>query len=335
MTWWGVPVPIESSDVIVVRDLVKRYGRTLALAGVSLDVARGERYAILGPNGAGKTTLIHILCTILMADEGEAIVDGCDVRRQPRRARSRIGVVFQESSLDTRLTARENLEFHGRVFGVPRGLRRRRIDELLELVELTDWQHHLVRSLSKGMQRRLEIARALVHDATLLVLDEPTVGLDAQTRHRMWSHLSELQRQRDLTILVTTHYIDEVDHCDRVCIVDHGEVLTVGTPSELKARHGRSAAHVVARDEATAAALAQGTPGAHRRGLDVTVPLVSEGDAARLLGEHGAGLTAYTLVQPSLETVFLELTGRALRDAPAAARERMLTGPRAGGEPVR
>jgi ABC-type Na+ transport system ATPase subunit NatA len=184
----------ETTNLVEVRDLTKRYGRTLAIDGISLDIAKGERYAILGPNGAGKTTLIHVLCTIHRADSGTAVVDGFEVHKQPRLARRRIGVVFQEPSVDTRLTVEENLEFHGRVYGVPGKLRRQRIKELLELVELSDWRGHLVRALSKGMQRRLEIARALVHDAALLILDEPTVGLDAQTRGRMWTYLADLQR---------------------------------------------------------------------------------------------------------------------------------------------
>ncbi len=328
-------MPGDAPPVIEVQDVVKRFGRTLALGGVTLDIARGERYAILGPNGAGKTTLIHVLTTILQADEGRVVLDGVDVRRQPRRARERLGVVFQEPSLDTRLTVRENLEFHGRVFGVPRALRRQRIAALLEMVELSDWEDELVRNLSRGMQRRLEIARALVHDARVLVLDEPTVGLDAQSRHRLWRYLAELQSERELTLLVTTHYIEEVDTCDRVCIIDHGEVLTIGAPDRLKERHGHLAAHLVVLDEATAAALAEAHPTAHRDGLEVLVPLASEADAERLLATFGGRLRTYELRRPSLETVFLDLTGRALRDAPAAVRDRMLGGPRVGGEPVR
>src|SRR5690606_41312986 len=195
----------------------------------------GEAYALLGPNGAGKTTLIHIVCTIHPADSGTVTVAGWDVHRQPRRARQTLGVVFQEPSLDTRLTVGENLEFHGRVFGVPRQLRRRRIDELLELVELGPWRDKLVSTLSKGMQRRLEIARALVHDARVLVLDEPTVGLDAQPRARMWDYTAEVQRRHELTVLVTTHYILEVDDCDRVCRSHHRGALGTETPEPPEA----------------------------------------------------------------------------------------------------
>src|SRR5690554_798216 len=170
---------------ILVENVSKRYGRTLALDGVSMDVAPGQLFALLGPNGAGKTTLVHILSTILTPDSGRALLAGFNVVRQPLKARRSLGVVFQEPSLDDRLTVFENLEFHGQVYGVPRAKRRQRIRELLEVVELTDWQGSLVRQLSGGMKRRLEIARALVHDARILFLDEPTVGLDAQSRARI------------------------------------------------------------------------------------------------------------------------------------------------------
>ncbi len=325
----------EGRPLVEVKDLVKRYGRTLAVDGISLEIERGENYAILGPNGAGKTTLIHTLCTIHRADSGTAVVDGFEVHKQPRRARRRIGVVFQEPSLDTRLTVLENLEFHGRVYGVPGRLRRQRIKQLLELVELSDWGNHLVRALSKGMQRRLEIARALVHDSVLLILDEPTVGLDAQTRNRMWEYLGELQKLRELTVLVTTHYIEEVDRCDRVCVVDHGKVLTIGTPSELKAKHGLSQVRLVPREASVVEDLRAAHPDMVQAGSDWIVPLRDEAQAEELLSTFGPRLRAFSVERPSLESVFLGLTGRGIRDGAADARDRMLQGPRAGGEPVR
>src|SRR5437879_8964306 len=167
----------------------KRYGRTLALDDVTFDVQRGDVFALLGPNGAGKTTLLHIHCTILRPDGGAARIGGVDVMKNPLGARRSLGVVFQEPSLDDRLTVTENLEFHGLVYGVPKTVRRARITEMLALVELEKWRDTLVRSLSSGMKRRLEIARALVHDSRILFLDEPTAGLDAQSRGRMWQYL--------------------------------------------------------------------------------------------------------------------------------------------------
>jgi ABC-2 type transport system ATP-binding protein len=325
----------DATPMVEVRDLVKRYGRTLAVDGISLDIAQGERYAILGPNGAGKTTLIHVLATIHRADRGTATIGGVEVHRHPLRARRHLGVVFQEPSLDTRLTVMENLEFHGRIFGVPGRLRRQRIADLLEVVELGDWRDHLVRSLSKGMQRRLEIARALVHDAALLILDEPTIGLDAQTRARMWSYLDDLQRRRELTILVTTHYIDEVDDCDRVCIVDHGKVLTVGSPDELKRRHGVTVVRVVPIDGATAAELQAAHPGAVQEGEAWLVPNPDDDAVEGLLSRFGTRLRAFNVERPTLETVFLSLTGRVIRDQAAGARDRLLAFAQRGGEHTR
>jgi ABC-2 type transport system ATP-binding protein len=324
-----------ASPLVEVRDLSKRYGRTLALDRVSLAIDRGERYAILGPNGAGKTTLIHVLCTIHPGDSGTVIVAGHDVHRHPRAARRHLGVVFQEPSLDTRLTVTENLDFHGRIFGVPARRRRERIRDLLELVELTRWKDHLARSLSRGMQRRLEIARALVHDAQLLVLDEPTVGLDAQTRSRMWEYLDELQRIRDLTVLVTTHYIDEVDACDRVCIIDNGKVLTEGTPTTLKRERGQMVVRVRARDADTEQRIRAFYTSAAPEGEELLIPVSAETEIEALLQRFGASLRAFTVERPTLESVFLTLTGRAIRDGAAGARDRLLEFANRGGEHTR
>jgi len=209
------PAAGDISDTIVrVEGLSKRYGRTVALDGVSLAIKPNELFALLGPNGAGKTTLIYILCTILAPDSGTVTLAGFDVVRQPRKARRQLGVVFQEPSVDDRLTVFENLNFHGLVYQVPAAVRRKRIDELLALVELENWRHALVRSLSAGMKRRVEIARALIHDSAVLILDEPTSGLDAQSRERIWAYLMQLRQERALTIIVTTHYIEEVEGCE-------------------------------------------------------------------------------------------------------------------------
>ena len=327
--------PATPEALVVARGVTKRYGRTLALAGVDLDIRRGEHYAILGPNGAGKTTLIHILCTIHPADGGTVTVGGDDVHRRPLQARRRLGVVFQEPSLDTRLTVTENLEFHGRIFGVPRGVRRQRIKDLLGIVELTTWKDQLVRALSKGMQRRLEIARALVHDAELLVLDEPTVGLDAQTRANMWEHVARLQAERDLTVLTTTHYIEEVDAADRVCIIDHGEVLTVGTPTELKARHGATFVHAMPTDDDASDRIRADHPDAERMGDTLVIPITDDTAVGALLRTHGTSLKAFNVERATLESVFLALTGRAIRDQAAGDRDRLLAFANRGGEHTR
>ena len=321
---------------VAIEGVTKRYGRTLALDNVSLVVRPNELFALLGPNGAGKTTLLHILCTILKPDGGTARIGGVDVVKYPLQARRSLGVVFQEPSLDDRLTVYENLNFHGLVYGVPAGRRNSRIDEMLQLVELADWRDSLVRTLSAGMKRRLEIARALVHDARVLFLDEPTVGLDAQSRGRLWQHVETLRKKRDLTVIVTTHYIEEVESCDRVCIIDHGRILTDETPAALKLAHGQQLIRVVANDEATAAEIVAAYPDlTHRKDGEIVIKSSGEAFAEALLARFGAHVRRFIVEEPSLESVFLSLTGRELRDAPASARERTFQFGRRGGEHTR
>lgn len=321
--------------MVHVQDLSKRFGRTLALDHVDMEVERGAQVAVLGPNGAGKTTLIHILCTLLEPDEGTVSIDGIDVIKDPLGARRHLGVVFQEPSLDTRLTVMENLEFHGRIFGVPAAARRKRITELLDLVELGAWRDKIVRALSRGMQRRLEIARALVHDATLLILDEPTVGLDAQTRARMWEYLADLQRHRDLTMLVTTHYIEEVDRCDRVVVIDQGRVLTTGAPADLKARHGRTTLRVVPVDGDAEHELLAAHPAATRAEGAVLLTIEGVGAVQDVLRDFGSKLRSLTVEEPTLESVFLSLTGRAIREQGASPTDAMRAAALGRGEPPR
>jgi ABC-2 type transport system ATP-binding protein len=321
------------SSVLEVDRVSKRYGRTLALDGVDLRVNAGERFALLGSNGAGKTTLVHILATIHPPSEGTARVAGYDVMRQPLRARQNIGVVFQESTLDTRLTVVENLDFHGRIYGVPGRLRRDRIRHMLELVELAQWRDHLVRSLSSGMKRRLEIARALIHDSRILFLDEPTVGLDAQSRERIWHYITRLQAERELTILVTTHYIAEVEDCDQVCIIESGKILANDTPDALKAVYGQEVLRVEPRDHNVAQEISSqyGEVSAQADG-QVILNVRGDGFIERFLAQFGMKVRSLSIEKPSLESVFLSLTGRELRDRAADPRERTLDFGKRGGE---
>ena len=327
-----------AEPAIRIASVSKRYGRTLALDEVGFEVGDQEMFALLGPNGAGKTTLMHILCTILRPDGGAAVIGGHDVVRQPLAARRRLGIVFQEPSLDDQLTVRENLDLHGLIFGVPRKLRRQRIEEMLALVELTDWADKLTRTLSSGMKRRLEIARALIHDAEIMLLDEPTVGLDTQTRERIWSYLWRLRRERQITMLVTTHYIEEVEDCDRVCIIDHGKVLALDTPTALKRDHGRQVLRLLPRTDDDRQEILNrysdrvaGEPAA-----DGAILLDSD-DAfvEALLAQYGNRLRSMANEAPSLSTVFLALTGRELRDQAASARERTRAFGKRGGEHTR
>lgn len=308
-------VPVAAESAVTIEGISKRFGRTLALDSVSFNIAHRELFAILGPNGAGKSTLILTLCTLVRPDSGIATVYGIDVVRQPRQARRQLGVVFQEPSLDTRLTVEENLEFHARVFQVPGDVRRKRMIELLDLVELGDSRKRLVGTLSSGMRRRVEVVRALMHDARIVILDEPTVGLDAQSRSHMWDYLRRLQREREVTLVVTTHYIEEVDACDRVCIIDHGNVLALDTPETLKTRHGEQSIRIEPRDGEAAEAILRRFPEAvaapgGRMVIATRDPKVGEA----LLGEFGQRLRSIFFERSSLESVFLNLTGRDIRD---------------------
>lgn len=311
---------------ILVENVSKRFGRVLALDEVSLSVPQGQMFALLGPNGAGKTTLLDILCTIGKPDSGRAEVTGIDVVKQPLKARRELGVVFQEATLDTRLSVHENLEFHGMVYQMGRSDRRRRIDEMLALVELSDWREAVVRTLSAGMRRRLEIARGLMHEPKILFLDEPTVGLDAQSRAKIWSYLEALRASQNITIIVTTHYIEEVDACDSICIIDHGKILARGTPDSLKAEHGTSLLRVTPRTPEAHAALIKRFPGTVE-GADGQLLIRADAVSAdALLAEFGTQLRQVTVDQPSLESVFLALTGRDLREAPPAPARRRARG---------
>ena len=317
---------------IEVRGLSKRYGRTLALDDVSLSVPQNTLFALLGPNGAGKTTLIHILCTILQGDGGSALLDGVDIKRDPVKARQHIGVVFQEPSLDDRLTAYENLDFHGLVYGMTSGAARKaRIGELLALVELEQWRNATVRSFSGGMKRRLEIARGLMHSPSILFLDEPTVGLDAQSRARIWAYVEELRQRQKLTVVVTTHYIEEVEQVEQVAIIDKGKIIANGSPTALKQQHGREIVRVEPRDAVAAAAIRTAYPGAQAgsNGM-LIIDAGAAGFTEAFLGRFGHDLKQVAFETPSLESVFLTLTGRELRDRAADGREQQGAAARRG-----
>jgi ABC-2 type transport system ATP-binding protein len=308
-------LPVAPQDGVNISDLSHSYGGKPVLQDVNLRVPRGSSVALLGPNGAGKTTLMNIICALVRPDSGKVVLDGVDVLRRPGAVRRNIGVVFQDASLDDRLTAWENLEFHGLVYGMPARQRRARIDEVLELVELTDWRETIVRSFSGGMKRRLEIARALMHEPGVLFLDEPTAGLDAQTRARIWAYLDTLRKKRSMTVLTTTHYIEEVEGCDHIYIIDHGRVIAEGSPDVLKHRYGKTFIRCVPRTPEVASAIRAAYPGVQT--LDderLVVPAESPDALDRFLGEFGSSLREIQIDEPGLETVFLSLTGRELRD---------------------
>jgi len=223
------------SPIIEVRDLKKNYGTVEAVKGISFSIEKGQTFGFLGPNGAGKSTTIKMLTTLLAPTAGTIRIDGSDPGKDPHAVRSTLGIVFQDPSLDDDLTARENMEMHGLLYGVPRSERRRRIAELLEFVDLADRRDDYVRKFSGGMKRRLEIARGLLHRPRIIFLDEPTLGLDPQTRNLMWAYLGKLKQDDGITIFFTTHYMDEADrNADTIAVIDHGSIIASGTPEDLK-----------------------------------------------------------------------------------------------------
>jgi ABC-2 type transport system ATP-binding protein len=223
--------------VIQVRDLLKKYGDVTAVAGVSFDVAPGEIFAFLGPNGAGKTTTIQMLTTLVSPDGGTMRIDGLDPTKDASAVRQRFGIVFQDPSLDGELTAWENMEIHGVLYHVPRRTRHERTEQLLTLFELWDRRDAYVKTFSGGMKRRLEIARGFLHTPKILFLDEPTLGLDPQSRNQLWTHVKNLNESERVTVFLTTHYMDEAERvAGRIAVIDHGVIVAQGTPTELKAQ---------------------------------------------------------------------------------------------------
>jgi ABC-2 type transport system ATP-binding protein len=227
---------VAEKKAIQVVDIVKRYGNFTAVDGVSFDVAEGEIFGLLGPNGAGKSTLIRMMTTLLEITAGKAFIDGYDVSKQPDKARRCMGVIPQAMTSDGDLTVWENLSIYSKLYGISTAERERSIDELLELVDLTQWRDAPARNLSGGMRRRLEIARGLVHRPKIFFLDEPTTGLDPVSRVAVWEMIGDIKKKRNLTVLITTHYMDEADRlCDRIAIVDHGKLVALDSPRALKA----------------------------------------------------------------------------------------------------
>src|SRR5450631_73725 len=240
------------APAVSVSGLAKRYDEVEAVRGITFDVAAGETFGFLGPNGAGKSTTISMLCTLIAPTGGSARVAGFDVVGNPLGVRRRIGLVFQDPTLDEYLTAYENLHFHAELYRVPRDRAVERIQAVLEMVGLWERRTSLVRTFSGGMKRRLEIARGLLHSPRVLFLDEPTVGLDPQTRSSIWTYINELRQREDITIFLTTHYMDEAENCDRIAIIDHGNIVAIDTPEALKASVGKDRVQISTADDQAA-----------------------------------------------------------------------------------
>ncbi|GIU91630.1 MAG: daunorubicin resistance protein DrrA family ABC transporter ATP-binding protein [Acidimicrobiia bacterium] len=305
-------------SAVVVEGLEKRYGPVEAVGGIDFEVRSGEIFGFLGPNGAGKTTTIKILCTLALPSAGRAEVAGFDVTTHPREVRARIGLVFQDQTLDGQLTAAENLRFHAALYGVPRHEAERRITQMLELVGLSDRADDLVSTFSGGMARRLEIARGLLHVPQVLFLDEPTVGLDPQTRRRIWEDIRRLRDEMGVTVFLTTHYMDEAEVCDRIAIIDHGRIVALDTPGALKQKVGSDRVELRTADNAAALGALRRMGMAAEATSEAVVVWVPDAEAAvaRLVGAVGVPVTFVRVAKPTLDDVFLHFTGRELRDEP-------------------
>ena len=306
------------TPAVAVRGLVKRYGDVEAVRGIDLEVARGETFGFLGPNGAGKSTTINILCTLVEPTEGEAEVVGLDVVRDRAAVRRRIGLVFQEPTLDGPMSGEQNLRFHQELYGVDRRRAASRREEVLRMVGLWERRADAVNTYSGGMRRRLEIARGLLHSPQVLFLDEPTIGLDPQTRGTIWEYVAELHRREEITVFVTTHYMDEAEHCDRIAIMNEGRIVALDTPDALKAQVGADRVTITTDDdEAALRALRTGfgLEGAVREGaVTIAVP-DGAGFVPRLFDRLEVGIRSVTVTRPSLDDVFLAYTGTTIRDA--------------------
>jgi ABC-2 type transport system ATP-binding protein len=312
------------NDAIEVASLVKRFGSVTAVDGISFSVAPQEIFGFLGPNGAGKTTTIKILATLLKPTAGVARIAGWDVTRDRERVREAIGMVFQDTTLDDRLTAEENLLFHGMLYGMRAAEVRRRALALLELVGLADRAKSLVRTYSGGMKRRLELVRGLLHRPAVLFLDEPTVGLDPQTRAQIWEHVRRLSGEEGVTVFVTTHYMEEAEHCHRIAIMDHGRIVALDTPEGLKRQVGGEVLALEldseeVRPRAVAALAGAAVTGEGRRVRAAVAD--AAGWLPRVAAALGGHLVRAEIHRPTLDDVFLTLTGRQIREETASARE--------------
>lgn len=319
-----------SERIIEVRDLEYRYGDFRAVDGISFFVREGEIFSFLGPNGAGKSTVINILTTLLPMQKGSVTIAGCDLAREPQEVRRAIGIVFQDETLDRDLTVKETLELHGRIYSMPGGERRERIEEIIKLVELEEKKNVRTRYLSGGMKRRLEIGRGLMTRPKVLFLDEPTIGLDTQTRRRLWEYIEKVN-DSGTTIFLTTHYMDEADLVsDWIDIVDHGKIIVSGEPTNLKDALGNDMIYLDTSDNSATESMLKTLKAVRdikstEQGLVVTIntdgthclPVIMN-----RLREKGININSVNLKKPTLDDVFVHYTGRDIRDSGAGRMHR-------------
>ncbi len=315
---------------IQVKDLTKSFADLIAVNHISFEIKQGEIFGLLGPNGAGKTTTISMLATMQKPTAGSALIQGKDIQKDEDGVRRSIGIVFQDQSLDEELTAAENMDFHGRLYRIPPDIRKQRIDELLRLVELYERRNDLVKTFSGGMRRRLEIARGLLHHPLVLFLDEPTLGLDPQTRNHLWQYIASLSKEKNITIILTTHYMEEADRlCDRVAIIDHGTIIALDTPQNLKDGIGGDIISIKTPDLNTALQVLS-EPWMERVELhndEVRICLHSAeqhiSDVITLLRQYHVQIHSVSVHKPTLEDVFLAYTGKTIREQESDRKEMM------------
>lgn len=306
--------------------LGKNFDDFAAVRDVNLEVRSGQIVGLLGPNGAGKSTTIKMLSTLLRPSAGSATLAGYDVLKNPFQIRQHIGIIFQDPTLDNRLTGRENLDFHCMIYKVPKQERAARIKQMLEMVDLIDYADRAVKTYSGGMKRRLEIARGLLHRPTILFLDEPTVGLDPQTRATIWEYVLRLVKEYGMGVLMTTHYMEEAEHCQYISIMDHGQIIAEGSPEKLKSIMAGDRIYIETADTSQVMAWLQENRGItairKNNGLEFILP---HGDTqlARLLTEIPVEVVRLDVRKPTLEDVFITLTGREIRDGESGSHERL------------
>jgi ABC-2 type transport system ATP-binding protein len=312
---------MEPKFAIETKDLTKKYGAITAVDGLNLTVGYGEVFGLLGPNGAGKTTTISMLCTIVNPSSGSATVNGFDILKQSAKVRRSIGIVFQDPSIDDRLTGRENLQLHACLYDVPSELAKKRIAEVLNLVGLEDRADFAMKTYSGGMRRRLELARGLLHHPSVLFLDEPTLGLDPQTREHLWEYIENLSRTTKITIILTTHYMEEADQlCHRIAIIDYGKIKVIDTPSNLKTALKGDVITVTSNQSDKLAARLTELKFDHRVDLSQDVVRLTVPNAEKLVPrlikiatDIGVEVNSVSVHRPTLNDVFLHYTGREIR----------------------
>ena len=307
----------ETKDIIEVKRLTKKFGKLVAVDDVSFSVRQGEIFGFLGPNGAGKTTTINILCTLMRPTKGKVILNGYNVVKQPNQVRQSVGLVFQDPSLDIKLSALQNLQFHTGVYNVPSKVAKKRIAGVLKMVDLWDRRNDTVQTYSGGMRRRLEIGRGLLHFPKVLFLDEPTLGLDPQTRSHIWDYILELRKRLNITIFLTTHYMEEANVADRIAVIDHGKIIALDTPEALKQMVGGDV--ITLQTDNTEAAVNELK---EKHGIEAKVEgesiyfEVENGEKfiPKLVREFKGELQGVSMRRPTLDDVFIKLTGREIRE---------------------